>query len=158
MTLILFWVFSILAVASALSVVLNRNPIYSVLSLIFCFFSIAGHYLLMGSLFLATVHIIVYAGAIMVLFLFVIMLMNLQDIPEFVSKWWQFGAAFVAISLLVFGIACHIYASPTSIMVGDMSLKTIAHSIFTIYAVPFEVSAVLFLSAVIGVVTLGKSE
>ena len=63
---IFFWVFSVMAVVSALSVVLNRNPIYSVLSLIVCFFSIAGHYVLMGALFLSAVHIVVYAGAIMV--------------------------------------------------------------------------------------------
>ena len=75
---IVFYILSGLAIATALMVVLLRNPIYSALSLIICFFSIAGHYFLLNSQFLAMVHIIVYSGAIMVLFLFVIMLMNLN--------------------------------------------------------------------------------
>ncbi len=155
---IFFWVFSVMAVVSALSVVLNRNPIYSVLSLIVCFFSIAGHYVLMGALFLSAVHIVVYAGAIMVLFLFVIMLMNLKDVPEFVSKWWHFGAAGAAVAAMVFGLATHLFQSYNPRVIGDMQLKPIAQALFTTYAVPFELSAILFLSAVIGVVALGKSE
>src|ERR1700736_1361314 len=77
-TQILFWLLSVLALFSALMVVTSRNPIYSVLWLIITFFCISGHYVLMNAQFLAIVNIIVYAGAIMVLFLFVIMLMNLN--------------------------------------------------------------------------------
>jgi NADH-quinone oxidoreductase subunit J len=158
MSITFFWIFSVIAVISALSVILTRNPIYSVLSLIVCFFCIAGHYLLMGAPFLSAVHIIVYAGAIMVLFLFVIMLMNLKDIPEFVSQWWHYILAGVAVSALVFGISCQLFQSYGPRVIGDMSLKAISHALFTTYAVPFELSAILFLSAVIGVVFLGKSE
>src|ERR1700709_1027646 len=75
---ILFWVLSVMAVGCALGVILSRNPVSSVLFLIGTFFAISGHYLLMNAQFLAIVNIIVYAGAIMVLFLFVIMLMNLN--------------------------------------------------------------------------------
>src|ERR1700743_1713226 len=75
---ILFWVLSALAVGCALGVILSRNPINSVIFLIMTFFAISGHYILMNAQFLAIVNIIVYAGAIMVLFLFVIMLMNLN--------------------------------------------------------------------------------
>src|SRR3954451_5301909 len=77
-TEILFWILSIVALFSALMVVISKNPVYSVLWLIVTFFTISGHYILMNAQFLAIVNIIVYAGAIMVLFLFVIMLMNLN--------------------------------------------------------------------------------
>src|SRR5690242_21721002 len=81
-TQILFWFLSALAIAGAVGVVASKNPIYSVLSLIIVFFAISGHYVLMNAQFLAIVNIIVYAGAIMVLFLFVIMLMNLNSDTE----------------------------------------------------------------------------
>src|ERR1700730_1324563 len=77
-TQILFWLLSALAVISAINVVISKNPVFSVLWLIVTFFSISGHYILLNAQFLAVVNIIVYAGAIMVLFLFVIMLMNLN--------------------------------------------------------------------------------
>src|ERR1700748_3071634 len=79
---ILFWVLSVIAVGSALGVILSRNPVNSVMFLILTFFSISGHYILMNAQFLAIVNVIVYAGAIMVLFLFVIMLMNLNADTE----------------------------------------------------------------------------
>src|ERR1700732_3085818 len=75
---IAFWFLSALAVISAVSVVMSKNPVFSVLWLIVTFFAISGHYILLNAQFLAIVNIIVYAGAIMVLFLFVIMLMNLN--------------------------------------------------------------------------------
>src|SRR5688500_7525852 len=82
MTLNLFYFLSFVAVLSALMVVFSKNPVYSVLYLIITFFAIAGHYVLMEADFLAVVHIIVYAGAIMVLFLYVIMLLNLNEEAE----------------------------------------------------------------------------
>ena len=82
MTLNLFYFLSFVAVLSALMVVFSKNPVYSVLYLIITFFAIAGHYVLMKAEFLAVVHLIVYAGAIMVLFLYVIMLLNLNKETE----------------------------------------------------------------------------
>jgi len=81
-TQILFWGLSALTIFSALMVVVSRNPVHSVLWLIFTFFCISGHYILLNAQFLFIVNIIVYAGAIMVLFLFVIMLMNLNESSE----------------------------------------------------------------------------
>src|SRR3954462_9271589 len=81
-TEILFWVLSIITLFSALMVITSKNPVYSVLWLIVTFFTISGHYVLLNAQFLAIVNIIVYAGAIMVLFLFVIMLMNLGRLAE----------------------------------------------------------------------------
>src|SRR6186713_421469 len=81
-TLIIFWVLSFVAIISALFVVFAKSPVHSVLSLIITFFAIAGHFLLLNAQFLAAVHIIVYAGAIMVLFLYVIMMLNLNKETE----------------------------------------------------------------------------
>ena len=79
---LLFWILSLWAIVGAIFVVVSRNPVNSVLCLIATFFAISGHYILMNAQFLAIVNIIVYAGAIMVLFLFVIMLMNLNKENE----------------------------------------------------------------------------
>lgn len=79
---LLFWVLTLWAISSAMGVILSRNPVNSVLCLILTFFAISGHYILLNAQFLAIVNIIVYAGAIMVLFLFVIMLMNLNADTE----------------------------------------------------------------------------
>src|SRR5258706_1774817 len=81
-TEILFWFLSALALASAIMLITARNPVHSVLALIVTFFAISGHYILLNAQFLAIVNIIVYAGAIMVLFLFVVMLMNLNASAE----------------------------------------------------------------------------
>src|SRR5688572_1319599 len=82
MSQLLFFTLSALTILSALVVVFTKSPMYSVLSLIVCFFTIAGHYILLNSQFLAITHVIVYAGAIMVLFLFVVMLLNLNAESE----------------------------------------------------------------------------
>ena len=82
MTLNLFYFLSFVGVLSALMVVFSKNPVHSVLYLIITFFAIAGHYLLLNAQFLFVTHIIVYAGAIMVLFLYVIMLLNLNNESE----------------------------------------------------------------------------
>src|SRR6478609_1196851 len=82
--------------------VLSKNPIHSVLYLILCFFAIAGHYLLLNAQFLFAVHIIVYAGAIMVLFLYVIMMLNLNaDVEPHKNKWWKFAATISGGTLMI---------------------------------------------------------
>jgi len=81
-TQILFWFLSVLALGSAIMVVASKNPVHSILFLIITFFAISGHYILLNAQFLAIVNVIVYAGAIMVLFLFVVMLMNLNADSE----------------------------------------------------------------------------
>src|SRR6185312_14116946 len=92
LTQFLFWFLSALALFSAIMVLLSKNPVHSVLWLIVVFFAISGHYLLLNAQFLAIVNIIVYAGAIMVLFLFVIMLMNLNaDVEPQKSRLLQFA-------------------------------------------------------------------
>src|SRR5262245_57188655 len=95
-TQILFWFLTVLALSGAVMVVVSKNPVYSVLWLILVFFAISGHYILLNAQFLAIVNIIVYAGAIMVLFLFVIMLMNLNKRAEPRKNFWMIIAGAIA--------------------------------------------------------------
>ncbi len=161
-TQILFWTLSVLTLFSALMVITSKNPIYSVLWLIVTFFSISGHYILLNAQFLAVVNIIVYAGAIMVLFLFVIMLMNLgEDMEPRKNKWMMLAGAITGGSLLLVLVAAlkdtevkMLIAQTTD---GDIGLiQNLGKTLFTDYVVPFEISSILFLSAMIGAVVLGK--
>src|SRR5690606_1518395 len=105
-TQILFWFLSGLALLAAVGVVASKNPIYSVLWLIVVFFAISGHYILMNAQFLAVVNIIVYAGAIMVLFLFVVMLMNLNSDAEPVKNMYMKMAGIISgLTLMIVFIA-----------------------------------------------------
>lgn len=159
---ILFWGLSIMAVACALGVILSRNPINSVMCLILTFFAISGHYILMNAQFLAVVNVIVYAGAIMVLFLFVIMLMNLNaDVEPQKGQLIQIaGVISGGVLFLVLLAAIH-SAAPIGIdkKSTDIGLiDNLGKVLFKEYVLPFEISSVLFLSAMIGAVVIGKKE
>lgn len=162
--LIIFTVLSALTLASAVGVVITRNPITSVLLLILTFFCISGHYLMLNAQFLAIVNIIVYAGAIMVLFLFVIMLMNLnKDTEPQKSTMVQFagvisGGCLLLVILMAFQ-KTGIELVQTNTTVSDIGLiKVLGKKLFTDFVFPFEISSVLFLSAMIGTVVLGKKD
>jgi NADH-quinone oxidoreductase subunit J len=164
-TEILFWFLSVLALFSAIMVLVSRNPIHSVLWLIVVFFAISGHYLLLNAQFLAIVNIIVYAGAIMVLFLFVIMLMNLNKETEPQRNIWMkfFGVISGGLLLWIFISASRSAADITGKTVettsGDIGLiQNLGKVLFSQYALPFEISSVLFLSAMVGAVVIGKKE
>ncbi|HVT84963.1 MAG TPA: NADH-quinone oxidoreductase subunit J [Chitinophagaceae bacterium] len=163
-TQILFWFLSVLALFSALMVITSKNPVYSVLWLILVFFAISGHYLLLNAQFLAIVNIIVYAGAIMVLFLFVIMLMNLnKDNEPQKNKWLKLAGALAGGCLLLVLVAALKNAETKSAVAeagtGDIGLiENLGKALFHDYVVPFEISSVLFLSAMVGAVVLGKKE
>ena len=163
-TQILFWFLSVLALFSALMMITSKNPVYSVLWLILVFFAISGHYILLNAQFLAIVNIIVYAGAIMVLFLFVIMLMNLNKETEpQKSRWLKIGGAVAGGCLLLVLVAAlkDSDAKDKSALLnsGDIGLiKILGKELFSTYVVPFEISSVLFLSAMIGAVVIGKKE
>lgn len=163
-TQILFWVLSIVVLFSAVMVVVNKNPVYSVLWLIIVFFCISGHYLLLNAQFLAIVNIIVYAGAIMVLFLFVIMLMNLnKDTEPQKSKWLKLVGAISGGCLLFVLVAAlrdiDIKKQISESTTGDIGLiQNLGKILFNEYVVPFEISSILFLSAMVGAVIIGKKE
>ena len=161
-TEILFWVLSVLAVVGAINVVISRNPVFSVLWLILTFFSISGHYILLNAQFLAVVNIIVYAGAIMVLFLFVIMLMNLdKDTEPKKNKWLKMAGVIAGGCMLLVMVAALRDADMAQQLAqtkeGNIGLiKYLGEALFREYVVPFEVSSVLFLSAMVGAVVIGK--
>lgn len=161
-TQILFWALSVVALFSALMVVTSKNPVYSVLWLIVTFFSISGHYLLLNAQFLAIVNIIVYAGAIMVLFLFVIMLMNLsRDTEPQKSKWLKLAGTVAGGFLLIVLVAALMKTETkmTQLATGDIGLiENLGSVLFKEYVVPFEIASLLFLSAMIGAVVIGKRE
>ena len=163
MLLYLFYFLSAVSVVSALMMVFSKNPIYSVLYLVITFFSIAGHFILLNAQFLAIVQIIVYAGAIMVLFLFVIMLLNLNtEVEHQKSNIIKFAAVISGgLLFLVMTATFKEAAVLPSVIVPDNNtglVKNLGKVLFTEYLLPFEASSILFLSAMVGVVVLGKKE
>ncbi|MFM7671598.1 MAG: NADH-quinone oxidoreductase subunit J [Bacteroidota bacterium] len=160
----IFWFLSVMALFSALMMVTSRNPVYSVLWLIGTFFAISGHYILLNAQFLAVVNIIVYAGAIMVLFLFVIMLMNLnRETEPQKNRLLKLVGVLAGGCLLLVLVAALKDAELKSqqAMVGGGSIgliKVLGKELFTRYVVPFEISSLLFLSAMVGAAVIGKKE
>jgi len=161
-TQVLFWILSVLAIFSALMVITRKNPVFSVLWLIITFMAISGHYILLNAQFLAIVNIIVYAGAIMVLFLFVIMLMNLNTKGEpQKNRWLQVAGALAGGCLLLILVAslkeADLKGRVATMGVGNIGLiKNLGQVLFKVYVLPFEVSSILFLSAMVGAVVIGK--
>lgn len=159
---ILFWVLSAMSLISAMLVITSKNPVFSVLWLIVTFFTISGHYVLLNAQFLAVVNIIVYAGAIMVLFLFVIMLMNLSKETEpQKSKWLKLVGAVAGGSMLLVLVAALRGTEDRMAQLGTGEIgliQNLGHVLFTEYVVPFEIASILFLSAMVGAVVIGKRD
>lgn len=161
--LITFYFLSAITLATAFLTIYSRNPIHSAIYLVLCFFSIAGHYLLFNAQFLAIVHIIVYAGAIMVLFLFTIMLMNLNKEDEVHKpRITRLGAVTVFVLMCVVLVTIFIH-SKTTIGYDDsgedyQSIKKLGTVLLNEYMVPFEFASILLLVAMMGVVLLSKKE
>jgi NADH-quinone oxidoreductase subunit J len=157
-----FYLLSVIAIFCALMVVLARNPVHSVLYLIVTFCTIAGHYFLLNSQFLAMVHVIVYTGAIMVLFLYVIMMLNLNVDTEPNKSNFVKGAAVLSGCLLLLVLVVSMKAAdklpipPTDQNIGLIS--NLGQVLYREYLLPFEVSSVLFLAGMVGAVLLGKRE
>lgn len=163
MSLYLFYILAFLTLFSALMVVFSRNPVYSVLYMIFCFFTIAGHYILLNAQFLAAVHVIVYSGAIMVLFLYVIMMLNLNVGSELPKSNIAKATAVVTGGLFMLVLVGILKSSDGLVMnpAGDNQIgmvETLGMVLYNKYLLPFEVSALLFLTAMIGATMIGKKE
>lgn len=162
--LTIFYILSAITIATAFLTIISKNPIHSAIYLVICFFTIAGHYLLFNAQFLALVHIIVYSGAIMVLFLFTIMLMNLNQEDEPHKKLATKLAAAVSFGLVCFVLlAVFIKAMPiidNYKQTGQdfQSIKVLGRVLLNEYMVPFEFASVLLLVAMIGAVLLSKKE
>ncbi|MCC6180940.1 MAG: NADH-quinone oxidoreductase subunit J [Bacteroidia bacterium] len=164
-----FYFLSFVAILSALMMVFAKNPIHNVLWLILTFFSVAGHYILLNAQFLAAVHIIVYTGAIMVLFLFTIMLLNLNNENEPHKSILLKVSGVVAAGALMITILGALKASSTQLIGCNCGIESVYYNqvglvknlgkvLFTDFLMPFEVSSLLFLTAIVGAVVLGKKE
>ncbi len=163
MTLYIFLILAVISVIAALLMVFSKSPVHSVLFLILTFFTLAGQYILLNAQFLAVVHIIVYAGAIMVLFLFVLMLLNLnRDTEPQKSNTWKLSAAIASGLLLITmvgalrgSIQINAIAQPDT-QVG--LVQNLGRVLFTDFVVPFEIAGILFLAAMVGAVMVGKRD
>jgi len=159
----IFYILSALALYSAVMVLVSKKPIHSVLYLTLTFFAIAGHYILLNAQFLAVVHVIVYAGAIMVLFLFTVMLLNLNKDEQSPKPVWVKAMAIVAgclLGLILIGVfrgyEIRATGDPAISQIG--LVKNLGRILYRDYLLPFELSSVLFLTAMVGAVLLGKKE
>lgn len=163
--LVIFLVLAAIAVLGALSLIIQRHPIHSALSLIVVMVALAGLYLLMGAEFVAAVQIIVYGGAIMVLFIFVIMLLNAGEeertnfsrlalyagIPMAVAVTGLISAALVN--------STRAASLPTAEAAGTLtSTKTLSNLLFTDFVYPFELTSFLILVAILGAIVLAQRE
>lgn len=162
MTLYVFYFLSFVAVLSALMVVFSRNPIYSVLYLVITFLCVGGHYLILSAEFLFAVHVIVYAGAIMVLFLYVIMLLNLNQDTEPQKKVLYKLTAIISGGLLMLLLvgALRGAESPEIVFGANAEVglvKNLGRMLFNEFLLPFEIVSVLLLAAMVGAVMLGKN-
>jgi NADH-quinone oxidoreductase subunit J len=153
-----------LTVGSALMVVLSKHPVRSVLYLVLTFFMISANYILMNAQFIAVVNIIVYAGAIMVLFLFVLMLLNLKKENEphtsFLIKIAAVLAGGTLFTVFIAALKDGVVIAPSSIVeANDQGLvQNLGQLLFTKYVLPFEISSVLFIAAMVGAVMLAKRD
>nr|WP_317632280.1 NADH-quinone oxidoreductase subunit J [uncultured Flavobacterium sp.] len=161
---IIFYILAAITLGTAFLTILSRNPIHSAIYLVICFFSLAGHYVLLNAQFLAIVHIIVYSGAIMILMLFTIMLMNLNEKLETHKKTLSIIAAVSALCLLaLILISALIRTKPVVESYYEsgedfQSIKALGQVLMNDYLVPFEFVSVLLLVAMIGAVLISKKE
>ena len=167
--MILFYLFAAVAVIASLLVIAQRNPIYSVLLLIAAFGALSGLYVLLDAPFVAVIQMIVYAGAIMVLFLFVVMLLNApHEETEHDEKVhplrrpgpMRFGAALaVALVVELLWALTRDGGEPAAFEAPAVSsVRTIGHVLFTDYAFAFEVTSLLIIAAMVGAVVLAKRD
>jgi NADH-quinone oxidoreductase subunit J len=159
---VFFGYFAGVIALTAVLVVALRNPVYSALSLLVMFFHVAGLYVTLHAEFLAAVQIIVYAGAILVLYLFVVMLLNVKRDDRYHSQWRL--AAFVAVPLLIEfmvlltgGPAGRSGAGEGAVLPAENTLA-IGEILFSTYLFPFEVASLVLLVAMIGAIILAKRD
>src|SRR5690606_9302917 len=161
---ILFYILSAVTLGSAFLNILSKNPIHSAIWLVVCFFSIAGHYALLNSQFLAMVHIIVYSGAIMILMLFTIMLMNLNISNEISKPLTTKLIATVCFCLIGFFIVTALANSAPALEtyattgIDYQSVQVLGKVVLSEFVVRFEMAAVLLLMAMIGAVLISKKD
>ncbi len=162
--LILFFILSFVAILSALGMLMSESAIYSAINLVLNFVTIAILYLLLGAPFIALTQIAVYAGAIMVLFLFVIMLLGAERLPDTKVLPWQKPMAITLAVILIIEAVYVIFIRPMFVLQanplepGFGSPMMIGEVLFNDYLLPFEITSILLLVAIVGVVVLTKKD
>lgn len=168
----LFIIFGAIAIAAALGVILSRRPVYSALFLLLNFAALAAFYIMLQAQFLAAVQVIVYAGAIVVLFLFVVMLVGGGEIRDVTGSRpagasepaWARIAALVLAVVMIAGLGYGIVTGSLSQVQGSAeafgqgSVQAIGQALYTTYLFPFELTSVLLLVGIIGAVVLARKE
>jgi NADH-quinone oxidoreductase subunit J len=155
-----FYAFAALALAAALSVVLNRQPIYSVLSLLVVMFCLAALFVMLGAYLVAALQVLLYAGAVLVLFLFVVMLLNLEreTLSRLRLHTLRISGTIAALLLfLALSRALPTLALPSE-PAAEGTVESIGRLLFTTYLLPFELTSFIIVAAVIGAVTLAKQK
>jgi NADH-quinone oxidoreductase subunit J len=160
---IIFYIFAAIAVGSAVNVITSTNPVRSVLSLVITFFATAGIWMLLHAEFLSIILVLVYVGAVMTLFLFVVMMLNIKTEARtsgFV-RYWPFG---ILVALLVTGVLFVIvgpqnfgldhFPAPVNSDADYSNLKQLGDVLYTDYVYPFEIAGLLLLAAIIAAITL----
>jgi len=161
---ILFFIVAFLAIASAVYFVFAKNPMYAILSLIVTMFSIAGMYILLNAQFLGIVQIIVYTGAIMVLFLYILMMLNLNKEDESKKESLPKFIGIVSVCILFVGMlgAYRGLSGKTTVADNiDHSVgltKNLGRLLFNEYVLPFELASILILAGIVGAVLIGKKD
>ena len=164
----LFTILAVVTVITAILVIVQRNPVASAIYLIITLFSLAGIYLLLNAQFIAVIQVLVYAGAIMVLFLFVIMLLNLEREKKIVTRHRMqkvFGVFLGIILLAQIGMVFNSVllegskgTFPPEKVAALGNTQVVARLLFTDYLLPFEITSVLLLVAIIGAIVLAKRQ
>ncbi len=160
----IFYILSAITLGSALMTILSRNPIHSAIWLVVCFFSVAGHYAMFNAQFLAMVHLIVYSGAIMILMLFTVMMMNFNKERQIQKKKMVVFAGVISLCLIGYVLlAALLKAQPTIqeyYVSGQdyQSIKVLGKVLMEDYVIPFEMAAILLLVSMIGAVLLSKKD
>ena len=162
--LILFFVLALVAIATALGMLFSRNSVYAALFLVLNFATVAVFYLLLDAPFISVAQVTVYAGAIMVLFLFVIMLLGGEKLNYPSKLHWQRPAA-ITLGVILFAEAVFIVLGQRGLLPLDYPLMEgfgspaqIGETLFKYYLLPFEVTSVLLLVAIIGAIVLTKND
>ena len=159
--LILFFVLAALLVITSLMVVFQRNVVHSALSLVAALFLIAMFFIMLHAPMVGVLQILIYAGAIMVLFLFVIMLLNPVTLERRRGVWWAFGtvAALILGGLLI-AVMTGTEPPPDPMAATELfgSPEMLAKSLFSDFVLPFEIASILLLVAIVGAVVLAKRE
>ena len=158
----LFIFFTLLTLGFALGVVFAKNAVYSAFNLVLCFFGLSAIYILWGATFVAMIQILIYTGAIVVLFLFVVMLLDIAKGASTLSTgWWMVAAAGAAVWIFAVMLLQTLNKSGAPVPTGTLAatdLRTISKLLFTDYLWPFEVLSVFMLALIVAVFALARPE